>query len=511
VPSHQKASPLVRLGQLFKFTDGLTPSRDVAAYWDGEIPFATSQDLTDTKLDSTRDFVTRKAVRDGTPLVKPGSILMAVRGHAGGISITQEEVAIGGDLKAVEPISKRVSVRYVYWLLIYRQRESQVGGEQAGSYFIDLLSGRIRTADLQKLAFPLPRLPEQERVADILEDAYEAGKARASANNAFKKLLPALFTRMFESEGFSRLSLDQCARVIDGATISHATDEFWGGEIPWITSGDITSPFVSDSKKHITKQAVNKTGIELVPPGSIVIGSGPGLLSRNTSLLVALTEKECAIGQDLKALVCRRAVRPEYMTFALALAGPELLQQASGLLSKKLDVTALKSFIIPVPPLRQQKQWADTVADFRVMTRAGDESLTELESLFDVLASREFGRDTSRPKYVRGRPKERLKAIKAITTRALEADLSDRRPIIWPKLSDGQRRIWVLSQTIEKPFSVDELIAYCEKRRKSRVSREYALGTLELLVTLGVVIKEGRIDADRWRRPRPETDREVQI
>jgi hypothetical protein len=504
MPRLQKALPLVSLGQLFKFVAGKTPPREVAGYWDGKTPFANSRDLTEMELTHTRDRVTPRAVKNGTPVVKPGSILIAVRTQPGGISITQTRVAIGDDLKALEPRSRRVSARYVYWLLVCTQRESKGRAGQSPSRAVERFFSGARAADLQKLVFPLPGLRDQKRIADILKDADDACRARAKANQEMEELLPALFACMFKDEGFRPLRLDQCTDIISGVTPSRSTEEYWGGDIPWISSADITSKFLTDSKKHITKQALEKTGTRLAPPKSVVIGAGPVASPRH--LRVGLTMEASAIGQDVKALICRRSVRPEYLLCALADVESELSRQAT-----RLDVSELKGFTIQIPPLGRQKEWAGIVGDISDMTHVGNESLNELESLFDTLASLHFGRDVLRLDAARVRHKKRRKPREAPTVRAIEAELSDERPVIWPKLSEGQRRVWVLSRTFDKPFSVDELIAGYEKRRKSRLSREYVLGTLDLLVTLGAIIKEGRIDADRWRRPRPETDREAEV
>jgi type I restriction enzyme, S subunit len=52
---------------------------------------------------------------------------------------------------------------------------------------------------------------------------------------------------------------------INGGTPSTRNQEFWGGDIPWITAADIKNFRVSTGRKNITKAGVNDGSTHLVP------------------------------------------------------------------------------------------------------------------------------------------------------------------------------------------------------------------------------------------------------
>jgi hypothetical protein len=81
--------------------------------------------------------------------------------------------------------------------------------------------------------------------------------------------------------------------------------------------------------------------------------------------------------------------------------------------------------------------------------------------------------------------------------------------IIWGKLSDFQRDVWAASRTAGQQFRVSDIMRAVKMPADSSADRERFLSALELLVSLGALIKDGRLDADRWRRPDPDSDREV--
>ena len=76
-----------RLGELAEITSGGTPSRDVAEYWGGDIPWVTPTDITACKqntLVATADRLTPKGLLNSSAKVLPaGSILFTSRATVG--------------------------------------------------------------------------------------------------------------------------------------------------------------------------------------------------------------------------------------------------------------------------------------------------------------------------------------------------------------------------------------------------------------------------------------------
>lgn len=64
--------------------------------------------------------------------------------------------------------------------------------------------------------------------------------------------------------------------VISGGTPSTTVDEFWDGEIVWITPADLSKkqfPEINTSRKKITLQGLNSSSANLIPANSIVMSS----------------------------------------------------------------------------------------------------------------------------------------------------------------------------------------------------------------------------------------------
>ncbi|WP_302174629.1 restriction endonuclease subunit S [uncultured Hydrogenophaga sp.] len=70
--------------------------------------------------------------------------------------------------------------------------------------------------------------------------------------------------------------LDQLAFISSGGTPSRDVDEFWGGDIPWVTPTDITAcqtNYVVETADRITKKGLLSSAAKLLPPGTILLTS----------------------------------------------------------------------------------------------------------------------------------------------------------------------------------------------------------------------------------------------
>lgn len=103
---NEKGWTVANLGEIAEFVGGGTPSRTEARFYDGEIPWASSKDITEEELYDTQEHVTAEAVeRSATRIVAAGSILVVVKSkillHRLPVAITRTAVCFNQDIKAI--------------------------------------------------------------------------------------------------------------------------------------------------------------------------------------------------------------------------------------------------------------------------------------------------------------------------------------------------------------------------------------------------------------------------
>ena len=83
---------------------GGTPSKDVAEYWGGDIPWASVKDYSGSRLSRTQDYITQEAIKaSATNLIPAGTLITPTRMALGRVAVFDCNVAINQDLKAIFP------------------------------------------------------------------------------------------------------------------------------------------------------------------------------------------------------------------------------------------------------------------------------------------------------------------------------------------------------------------------------------------------------------------------
>ncbi|HJP47613.1 restriction endonuclease subunit S [Acinetobacter venetianus] len=165
------------LGELVNFKGGGTPSRNVEEYWNSSIPWATVKDLNEgITLTETQEFISELGLKNSASnLIAKGTIIIPTRMALGKVVISEIDVAINQDLKAVLVKDKeKLDVKYLLRFLESNKENIASMGKGA--------TVKGNTLDqLKAIKIPLPPLSEQRRIASILDQADELRQKRQQA------------------------------------------------------------------------------------------------------------------------------------------------------------------------------------------------------------------------------------------------------------------------------------------------------------------------------------------
>ena len=162
------------LGELGKWYGGGTPSKDNAAYWtEGTIPWVSPKDMRYLWVSDAEDHITEEAIANSaTSLIPAGALLVVTRSgilrRLIPVAVNTVPVAINQDMKCLR-LDQGHDLHYVLFCLrgfnqSLLQYAAKVGTTVESLEFSSLKSYRI----------PLPPLPEQRRIAAVLETWDEA-------------------------------------------------------------------------------------------------------------------------------------------------------------------------------------------------------------------------------------------------------------------------------------------------------------------------------------------------
>lgn len=206
--------------------------------------------------------------------------------------------------------------------------------------------------------FDLPPISEQQRIASALstwDEAIEVSE-RLIANSEVQKrglvqkLLPLAIPER-ETQ-----PLGEIADVFAGGTPSTSAPEYWGGEIPWMNSGEINLRQLHDVGGRITKSGMTNSSTKMVPVNSVLIAlAGQG----KTRGKVAINRIPLCTNQSLAAIVPQDGVDVDYLFHNLDARYHELRGLSLGDGGRGgLNLSIVKNVPVWLPPVEHQRKIA---------------------------------------------------------------------------------------------------------------------------------------------------------
>lgn len=177
------------------------------------------------------------------------------------------------------------------------------------------------------------------------------------------------------------LPLGEAGKWRSGGTPSTTNPDYWGGDIPWISSGSLIGTRLSDSERRLTPEGA-ANGTSLVDEGAILfVVRG---MSLKSEFRVGRSMRRLAFGQDCKAIVVDRAkFQPEFLTYALKALEPIILGMVdeAGHGTGRLDTGLMEGLEVPMPDLATQTAIADVLGALDDKIAANEQVVTALDSL----------------------------------------------------------------------------------------------------------------------------------
>lgn len=150
-----------------------------------------------------------------------------------------------------------------------------------------------------------------------------------------------------------------CTSVTGGNTPSMKHEEYYGGDVPFIKSGDVKDRYVSSGALWLTQEALDKTTAKYVPEGSIIVVVRSGILKHD--LPVAIAINQVVINQDLKAFQPKQDFESQYLAWAIRSRKDELLNMTKAMTVDSIDSKILYEIPVMIAPITMQKQFTSFV------------------------------------------------------------------------------------------------------------------------------------------------------
>ncbi len=301
--------------------------------------------------------------------LEPGELFLSIAASVGKPIITQIKCCIhDGFVYFTNLLQNRD-----YFFYVFSGGELYKGLGKLGTQL------NLNTDTIGDIQMPIPPLPEQRAIAAFLD------RETAKINNLIAKkerliellrekrtaLISHAVTKGLDStvkmkdsgvewigeipEHWEVKRLKFAATFFGGGTPSKDNLEYWSGDIPWVSPKDMKSEIILVTEDHITKQAIEESATRMIETGAVLIVVRSGILRH--SIPVAINALPVALNQDMKAVVTRPFLKPDYLAAIIRGHQKALLVEwrKEGATVESIEFELLANTPCPIPPISEQE------------------------------------------------------------------------------------------------------------------------------------------------------------
>lgn len=163
--------------------------------------------------------------------------------------------------------------------------------------------------------------------------------------------------------------------IVTGGTPSTQHPEYWGGDIRWMSSGELNHKFIHDVEGRITQEGLDNSSTHIIPAGCVLIGLAGQGKTRGTA---AYNFVSLCTNQSIAAFLPTAEHSSLYLYYVIDCKYEYLRLLSSGDggrggLNKKL----LSSLNVVIPPLSEQKAIAKALSDVDDLIAALDKKIAK--------------------------------------------------------------------------------------------------------------------------------------
>ena len=163
---------------------------------------------------------------------------------------------------------------------------------------------------------------------------------------------------MVRKSGWNTVKLKDICDFIGGGTPSRQVENFWRGNIPWISSSDLieSSIWKINITRHITAEAVAKSATHICPRNTVLVVSRVGVGK------VAIAPVEVCTSQDFTNLVSKKH-DARFLAYCIQTKMKIMAEKTQGTSIKGVTVENIAQMEIELPPQEEQTAIAETLSD----------------------------------------------------------------------------------------------------------------------------------------------------
>ena len=142
------------------------------------------------------------------------------------------------------------------------------------------------------------------------------------------------------------------ASISSGSTPNRNNSEYWNGNIPWVTTGELSSGHVNHTSELITVKAVKEAKMRIYPQGTLLMAMYGQGKTRGT---VAILEIDAAVNQACAAITVKDG-KSKFLFYQLKNSYQDIRKLSNTGNQENLNADIIKTYQVPWAPDEEQER-----------------------------------------------------------------------------------------------------------------------------------------------------------
>ncbi|WP_338452553.1 restriction endonuclease subunit S [Niallia oryzisoli] len=298
-----------------------------------------------------------------------------------------EKSAINEHLFKLSVDSEKILPKYLYYYLV-----SNKGNNEMMKDFRGATVGGITKKFIDFVNVPVPSSKGvQYKILDILDKSQNLIYQRNAQIDALDRLTQSAFLEIFgdpvqNSKNWVSVTLEELGEWKSGGTPSRSNKEYFKGNIPWLSAGELNDIYSYSSNEYITEEALKNSAAKIIPVGSLLLG-----MYDTAALKSTINQVECSCNQAVAfAKLDESIVSTIFVYYCIQIGKEHYRRLQRGVRQKNLNLTMIKNISIICPPIELQRKFSNTIDVILEQRSHMEKGLIELENNFDSIMQRAF-------------------------------------------------------------------------------------------------------------------------
>lgn len=158
--------------------------------------------------------------------------------------------------------------------------------------------------------------------------------------------------------GWVESKLKDIFDTTSGGTPKRGVSAYYGGDIPWLKSGELNDGIIFSAEEYITNEGLQNSSAKLFPKGSLLIALYGATVGK-----LGILNFDSTTNQAICCIYQHEMYNKYFLFYYLLNHKKYLIKQGKGGAQSNINQEIIKNLIIPLPPLNEQRRIVEKIEE----------------------------------------------------------------------------------------------------------------------------------------------------